>query len=94
MVFSISICRSPNFPSQRLWHEHGIQMHPVLDLQLVRIHAKKFGNVMAQSSIRLEGMGKAFTDLPVKETGFNFNLFTHGSLPIPSSANNGSTKQN
>lgn len=78
----------------QLWHEHRIGIDPILDLQLVRVHTKLFRPVVARGAIRLDGMMRAFTDLPAKEPGFNFKLFNQGSVPARSAANKSSTKQN
>lgn len=42
-----------------LWHGHGIDMSPVLDLQLVRIHETSSGR--GRGFTRLDGMGKVFS---------------------------------
>jgi len=46
-----------------LWHGHGIAMHPVLDLQLVRIYQTCDGLPGYAGFIKLEGMSRVFDKL-------------------------------
>ena len=58
-----------------LWHEHGIALRRVLDLQLLRVHENP--RVHQRGYIRLEGMGKMFLDLVkrdgIKNPGIDLN---------------------
>ena len=46
-----------------LWHGHKIHLQTVLDLQLLRIYIRESWRIGARGWIKLEGMGRAFSDL-------------------------------
>jgi hypothetical protein len=46
-----------------LWHGHQIHLQPVLDLQLLRIYVRESWRIGRRGWIKLEGMGRAFSDL-------------------------------
>lgn len=46
-----------------LWHGHQIHLRAVLDLQLLRIYIRESWRIGARGWIKLEGMGRVFSDL-------------------------------
>ena len=48
-----------------LWHGHQIHLQPVLDLQLLRIYVRESWRIGSRGWIKLEGMGRVFSDLNV-----------------------------
>jgi hypothetical protein len=46
-----------------LWHGHKIHLQTVLDLQLLRIYIRESWRIGNRGWIKLEGMGRAFSDL-------------------------------
>ena len=78
-----------------LWHRHGIELNPVLDLQLVRIHENLYGGPIPRGFIILEGMAKVFSELCGGRnggSGIDMNRLKQGIIPIPR-ANSGQCKR-
>lgn len=46
-----------------LWHGHQIHLQTVLDLQLLRIYIRESWRIGTRGWIKLEGMGRVFSDL-------------------------------
>ncbi len=59
----IKIMWDPRNDFSELWHGHQIHLQTVLDLQLLRIYIRESWRIGTRGWIKLEGMGRVFSDL-------------------------------